>query len=75
MATASASDFTLDDCSGEVDRWLCPSERRALLGNSDRIGVALKYEHEWLTGMLPGGGLTFNDKATSPLITGLGEAS
>lgn len=63
VAGYTPSSFDAVDCTGEPDRWFCPSGRRLALGPTDRLGVAIRYRQPWLTGIFPGDGLTVTDHA------------
>ena len=55
--------FQQVNCVGEPDQWFCPVGRRSALTAGDHLGVAIRYQQPWITGMLPGGGLTVTDHA------------
>jgi hypothetical protein len=68
MAGLDASDFTDPDCVGDPDEAFCPSTRDAALQAGDRLGVEIRLKHSWLSGMLPGSGLTIADHAVAEPI-------
>jgi Flp pilus assembly protein TadG len=70
--TATAADFVDPNCASEPDRPFCPTGRSAL-SSTDRLGVALSVDHEWITGFL-GDSLTMTDHAVSPPISGIEDA-
>jgi len=49
--------------------WCAPSR---LVDGDTQIGVALKYTHDWFTGILPGDGVDFEDFTTSSTFVGEG---
>ncbi len=67
LATLGAADFTGADCVGSPDEPFCPIGRRSVFGPGDRLGVALRFRHDWITGLLPGGGRTISDHSVTVL--------
>lgn len=57
--------FSGPTCDGDADRWFCPSTRSSVVGQGERIGVALGMRHRWMFGMFPGGGQSWEDRAVS----------
>ena len=51
--------------------WCAPGR---LVNGDIQIGIALKYQHDWFTGILPGDGVDFEDYATSSTFIGEGSA-
>ena len=49
--------------------WCAPSR---LVNGDIQIGLALKYQHDWFTGILPGDGVDFEDFSTSSTFVGEG---
>ena len=72
-ATAAESQFDDPLCLSNPDEDFCPIGRAALIGTTGRIGVAVQVEHNWITGFLGGTGITLEDFAVSPLISGIGD--
>ena len=71
---ATTADFPSPTCAGDVDDDFCPTDRDSVLTNgTDRLGLAVQVQHDWLTGFLPGG-VTLADHAVIPIITGINEA-
>ena len=71
---ATTADFPSPTCAGDVDEDFCPADRDSVLTNAtDRLGLAVQVQHDWLTGFLPGG-VTLADHAVIPIITGINEA-
>jgi hypothetical protein len=68
VATLDADDFTAPDCTGDPDVAFCPSGRDDDLAAGDRLGVAVRVRHSWLTGMIPGSGPTISDHAVAEPI-------
>ena len=75
--TATISDFDSggngDDTSYNCDssKWdqrFCSGSR--LLTGAINIGVALEYNHEWITGALPSDGVTYTEYAVSSTLNG-----
>ncbi len=72
--TATTADFVGDACvSTDPDFNFCTTTRAGTMTSTDRIGIAVQVQHDWLTGFFPGG-VTLNDQAVIPIITGINEA-
>lgn len=52
--------------AGALDSFWCPSDRRAVVGRSDLVGVWIQARHEYLTGLF-GPDVTITGSATLPL--------
>lgn len=74
VAGATSESFASSTCGGDPDRWLCPSSRRSVFGPADRLGVAVIVRHRWVTGLLPGGGITLDDRGVAMLAPPLNGA-
>ena len=59
--SATMDDFDDVTCIGQPDIYLCPAGRRLVFSSSDRLGVALRWRHEWITKIIPGGGVSSLD--------------
>jgi hypothetical protein len=60
--------YTCD--TSKIDaNWCAPSR---LVGGDVHIGVAIKYQHDWFTGIFPGDGVNFEDYSTSSTFIGEG---
>ena len=71
---ATTADFPSPTCTGDIDDDFCPADRDSVLtAGTDRLGLAVQVQHDWLTGFLPGG-VTLADHAVIPIITGINEA-
>lgn len=53
------------DTSKVDSNWCAPS--RIIAGPAE-VGVAISYQHNWFTGVLPGNGVTFTDFAVSTTL-------
>lgn len=71
LANLAAGNFSAPDCVGSDDRWLCPETRDRDFGVDDRLGVAIKVEHRWLTGAVPGGPIHLTDHSVAVLAHSL----
>jgi Flp pilus assembly protein TadG len=67
VLSAASSQFVTDGCASEPDRWLCPTTRRTTFASSDRIGIAVRWTHRWVTHVVPGNGTTTTDYAVGTL--------
>ena len=68
MYTTADFDADVDDfdCSGtSPDRFWCPTSRKVAVGGPngppDYIGVWIQVKYDFITGLFPGGGMTFDD--------------
>ena len=71
VASASPADFVDPTCTLEPDVYLCPAIRENIFDADDRIGVAVKIHHDWLTGLPPGGGIDLVDNYVAYRMPGL----
>ncbi len=74
IATATRDDFDDPVCDDDPDMTFCPITRAADFATTDRLGVAIRYRYRWLTGMIPGGGITIQDQAVSPQLGDTGDS-
>ncbi len=66
----SGSTYTCDVTKVDSN-WCAPSR---LVNGDIQVGVALKYTHDWFTGILPGDGVDFEDFSTSSTFIGEGSS-
>ncbi|MDW3176619.1 MAG: TadE/TadG family type IV pilus assembly protein [Acidimicrobiia bacterium] len=64
----SGSTYTCDVTKVDSN-WCAPGR---LVNGDIQVGVALKYTHDWFTGILPGDGVDFEDYSTSSTFIGEG---
>jgi Flp pilus assembly protein TadG len=57
----------------KVDARWCAGRRvdASVVAGAVNVGVAIRYDHEWFTGVLPGGGVTFEDVSISSTLLGV----
>lgn len=65
LAGYTDTQFSASDCANEPDRWFCPVNRRTVITSFDRIGVSIRYFSPWKLKILPGTGVTINDRAVT----------
>lgn len=66
----SGSTYTCDVTKVDSN-WCAPGR---LVNGDIQVGVALKYTHDWFTGILPGDGVDFEDYSTSSTFIGEGSS-
>jgi Flp pilus assembly protein TadG len=64
ISTYTAADFDHPDCSGEPDAYFCPAGRGTVVGDTERVGVAIRFFHPFISGLF-GRGLTITDRAVA----------
>lgn len=54
----------------KIDKYWCAGDRVTTAQTSRNVGVYIKYDHKWFTGVLPGDGVEFSDFAVSSTLRG-----
>jgi Flp pilus assembly protein TadG len=69
ISSLTAADFTGTTCSGSApDRYWCPTDRISQQASgADYLGVYLEVDHDYVTKLFPGGGITITDNAVMRL--------
>lgn len=64
-------DYTCDPA--KIDARWCAGRRvdASVAAGAVNVGVAIRYDHEWFTGVLPGDGVTFEDVSISSTLLGV----
>jgi hypothetical protein len=72
ISSLTQADFTGTTCSGSApDRYWCPTDRVAAQANgADYLGVYIEVDHDYVTKLFPGGGITITDNAVMRLEPG-----